>query len=68
VKRPGLLGCGVYHHLYHRATYYLVRGAKPAELTVERPPWFDLVINTSKPPRHWLLRPAMQPRADELIK
>ena len=49
VDSGGLVAYGVsYPHLYHRAASFvdkILKGAKPADLPVEQPPKFELVIN-----------------------
>jgi len=49
VDSGGLVAYGVsYPHLYHRAASFvdkILKGAKPADLPVEQPTKFELVIN-----------------------
>ena len=55
----GLIGYGGnLPSLYRRAAYFvnkILKGAKPADLPIEQPTGFELVIN-SRPPRRWASR------------
>ena len=60
------------HDLFRRAAFYvgrILKGAKPADLPVEQPSKFELVIN-SRPPGHSAstCRRRCSPRADEVIE
>ncbi len=72
VEVGGLLSYGVhYPHLYYRAASYvsrILRGARPAELPVEQPTRFYLVINRRTARTLGLaIPPALLKRADRII-
>jgi putative ABC transport system substrate-binding protein len=69
----GLIGYGVdLLGLYRRAAYFIdkiLKGAKPAELPIEQPTRFELVINLKTAKTLGLeIAPAMLTRADETIE
>jgi putative tryptophan/tyrosine transport system substrate-binding protein len=69
----GLIGYGVSRSLgWHRAAYFvdrILRGAKPADLPVEQPATFELVINMKTAKALGLAIPqALLARADQVIQ
>jgi putative ABC transport system substrate-binding protein len=73
VEAGGLMSFGPsYADMHRRAAYFvdrILRGAKPAELPVERPPTFELVINLKAAKALGLVIPqAVLLRATEVVQ
>jgi putative tryptophan/tyrosine transport system substrate-binding protein len=73
VEAGGLMYYGTnYNDLFRRAAYYvdkIVKGAKPADLPVEQPKKFELIVNLKAAKQIGLtISPNVLARADRVIK
>ena len=73
VKNGGLISYGPnLNEMFRRVAYYvdrIIKGAKPAELPIERPTQFELVVNINTAKQLGLeVPPSLLVRADEVIE